>query len=356
MAACDSDHPAPVRGPFNTAEPMMPSDVQTETPFAGLTPEALLDAVETTGRRCSGQLLALNSYENRVYQVGLEEASPVVAKFYRPARWSDAAILEEHAFTAELAGHELPVVPPLGDAAGTTLFHHDGWRFALFPRRGGRLVDLDDPERRRLLGRLLGRLHACGATRSFAARAALTVEHHGRASVATLLDGGFVPDDLVDAYRSVADDVLDRVAAAFDRAGDFRTLRLHGDCHPGNLLWTEDGVHLVDLDDCLTGPAVQDLWMLLSGSREAMARQFGELLEGYRRFHDFDLRELHLVEALRSLRLLHHAAWIARRWNDPAFPRAFPWFGGQRYWQEQVLALREQIAALDEGPLELERP
>jgi Ser/Thr protein kinase RdoA (MazF antagonist) len=325
----------------------------TETPFAGLTPEVILDAVEATGRRASGQLLALNSYENRVYQVGLEDEAPLVAKFYRPGRWSDAAILEEHAFTAELAVHELPVVPPLVDPDGATLSTHAGWRFALFPRRGGRLVDLDDAERRRLLGRLLGRLHACGATRPFTARPALTLEHHGHASLATLLDGGFIPDDLVDAYRSVAGDLLARVADAYARAGDVRTLRIHGDCHAGNLLWTDDGVHLVDLDDCLTGPAIQDLWMLLSGDRLAMGAQLGEVLEGYRRFHDFDLRELHLVEALRSLRLMHHAAWIARRWNDPAFPLAFPWFGGQRYWQEQVLALREQIAALDEGPLEL---
>ncbi|MDX1595091.1 MAG: serine/threonine protein kinase [Gammaproteobacteria bacterium] len=328
----------------------------TETPFAGLTPETILDAVESKGRRCSGQLLALNSYENRVYQVGLEEDAPLVAKFYRPGRWSDAGIREEHAFTLELADHELPVVPPLADASGETLSFHDGWRFALFRRQGGRLVDLDDPERRRLLGRLLGRLHACGATRPFSARPTLTVDGYGHASLEFLLEGGFVPDDLVGAYRSVAGDVLGRVEAAFDRAGTYRVLRLHGDCHAGNLLWTDDGVHLVDLDDCLAGPAVQDLWMLLSGSREAMSVQLGELLEGYRRFHDFDPRELHLVEALRSLRLLHHAAWIARRWNDPAFPRAFPWFGDQRFWQEQVLALREQIAALDEGPLELPYP
>jgi Ser/Thr protein kinase RdoA (MazF antagonist) len=325
----------------------------TETPFAGLIPEVILDAVETTGRRASGQLLALNSYENRVYQVGLDDEAPLVVKFYRPGRWSDAAILEEHTFTAELATHELPVVPPLAGSGGTTLFAHAGWRFALFPRRGGRLVDLDDPERRRLLGRLLGRLHACGATRAFTARPALTLAHHGEASLATLLDGGFIPDDLVDAYRSVAGDVLARATAAFARAGDVRPIRIHGDCHAGNLLWTDDGVHVVDLDDCLSGPATQDLWMLLSGDRGTMSVQLGELIEGYRRFHDFDLRELHLIEALRSLRLLHHSAWIARRWNDPAFPLAFPWFGGQRYWQEQVLALREQISALDEGPLEL---
>ena len=332
----------------------MPEMDPSETPFSGLTPEAILDAIEATGRHCSGQLLALNSYENRVYQIGLDDAPPLVAKFYRPGRWSDTAILEEHAFTAELETHELPVVSPLREDDGSTLSFHAGWRIALFPRRGGRLIDFDDPERRRLLGRLLGRLHACGATRTFQARPELTVDHYGHASVATLLDGEFVPVDLIEAYRSVAGDVLDRVTAAFERAGDVRRLRIHGDCHAGNLLWTDDGVHLVDLDDCLTGPAVQDLWMLLNGTREAMAVQFGELLEGYRRFFDFDLRELHLIEALRSLRLLHHSAWIARRWNDPAFPHAFPWFGGQRYWQEQVLMLREQIAALDEGPLELE--
>ncbi|HEY5719336.1 MAG TPA: serine/threonine protein kinase [Gammaproteobacteria bacterium] len=322
-------------------------------PYAELTPDAVLDAVESSGVRCSGHLLALNSYENRVYQVGLEDAAPLVVKFYRPERWSDAAIREEHAFTAELAERDVPVVPPLGDATGETLRSHAGWRFALFPRRGGRLVDLDDEARRRQLGRLLGRLHAVGAARRFRHRETLDVATFGDASLQTLATGEFLPAELRDSYLSVAGHALERIRACFARAGTVRALRLHGDCHAGNLLWSDEAVHLVDLDDCRNGPAVQDLWMLLSGTRETMAQQLGEILEEYRRFHDFDSRELHLVEALRSLRLLHHAAWLARRWSDPAFPRAFPWFGSAHYWQEQVLGLREQLAAMDEGPLEL---
>jgi Ser/Thr protein kinase RdoA (MazF antagonist) len=320
-------------------------------PYAGLTPETVLDALESAGMRGDGRLLALNSYENRVYQVWLEDGGSVVAKFYRPGRWSDAQILEEHAFVQELAAREIPAVAPL-DLGGGTLKAHAGFRFAVFPRRGGRTPELEDEDTLRWLGRFIGRIHAVGATRKFAARPALDPDTFGREPRGWLLGHGFLPPDLVAAWRSAADQALEGVARCYERAGPLRSLRLHGDCHAGNVLWTDGGPHFVDFDDARGGPAMQDLWMLLSGDRASMMRQLGLVLAGYRQFHDFDLQELHLVEALRTLRLLHYSAWIARRWDDPAFPAAFPWFNTQRYWQDRILELREQIALMQEPALE----
>jgi Ser/Thr protein kinase RdoA (MazF antagonist) len=319
-------------------------------PYADLTPATVLDALDGAGLRGDGRLLALNSYENRVYQVWLEDGASVVAKFYRPGRWSDAQILEEHAFVQELAAREVPAVAPLG-LGGSTLRAHAGYRFAVFPRRGGRTPELEDPETLRWLGRYLGRIHAAGAARAFAARPALDARSFGREPRDWLLAHDFVPADLREAWTRAADQALQGVAHCYQRAGGVRTLRLHGDCHAGNVLWTDGGPHFVDFDDARTGPAVQDLWMLLSGERAAMEGQLARLLEGYRPFRDFDARELHLVEALRTLRLLHYSAWIARRWDDPAFPAAFPWFNTQRYWQDRILELREQIALMDEPAL-----
>lgn len=320
-------------------------------PYTDLMPATVLDALESAGVRGDGRLLALNSYENRVYQVWLEDGASVVAKFYRPARWSDAQILEEHAFLAELAAREIPAVAPL-ELGGSTLRAHAGYRFAVFPRRGGRTPELEDAETLRWLGRYIGRIHAVGGLRSFAVRPALDAGSFGREPRAWLLEHGFVPGDLREAWTSAADQALQGVAHCYERAGPLRPLRLHGDCHAGNVLWTADGPHFVDFDDARTGPAVQDLWMLLSGERAAMEGQLARLLEGYRQFRDFDPRELPLVEALRTLRLLHYSAWIARRWDDPAFPAAFPWFNTQRYWQDRILELREQIALMDEPALE----
>jgi Ser/Thr protein kinase RdoA (MazF antagonist) len=319
-------------------------------PYAELGPATVLDALESAGLRGDGRLLALNSYENRVYQVWLEDGGSVVAKFYRPGRWSDAQILEEHGFVQELAAREVPAVAPLA-LGGATLHAHAGFRFAVFPRRGGRTPELEDRETLAWLGRYLGRIHATGAARAFAARPALDVESFGREPRDWLLAHDFVPGDLRAAWQSAADLALAGVARCYALAGAPRTLRLHGDCHAGNVLWTEGGPHFVDFDDARTGPAVQDLWMLLSGERAAMEKQLGHVLEGYRQFREFDARELHLVEALRTLRLLHYSAWIARRWDDPAFPAAFPWFNTQRYWQDRILELREQIALMDEPAL-----
>ena len=319
-------------------------------PYAGLTPETVLDALEGAGLRGDGRLLALNSYENRVYQVWLEEGSSVVAKFYRPGRWSDAQILEEHAFVHELAEHEIPAVAPLV-LEGRTLAEHAGFRFAAFPRRGGRTPELDRRDTLEWIGRFIGRIHAVGATHPFAERPVLDAESFGREPRDWLLGHDFVPPDLLQAWKSAADLALQGVARCYGRAGAVRALRLHGDCHAGNVLWTDQGPHFVDFDDARTGPAVQDLWMLLSGERAEMTRQLGDVLAGYEQFREFDPRELHLVEALRTLRLIHYAAWIARRWDDPAFPAAFPWFNTQRYWQDRILELREQIALMDEEPL-----
>ncbi|MGR8920982.1 MAG: serine/threonine protein kinase [Gammaproteobacteria bacterium] len=315
--------------------------------FERLTPDFVLAAVESGGARSDGRLLALNSYENRVYQVGIEDAEPVVAKFYRPQRWSDAAIEEEHAFCLELAGHGLPVVAPLPDAAGRSLRHYQGFRVALYPRRGGRAPDLERRENLVTMGRVLARMHTVGGGRAFAHRETLDVDGFGHASVA-LVSAQFIPADLRAAYDSLAADLLERVEAAFARAGDVRRIRVHGDCHGGNVLWRDDAPHFVDFDDARMAPAVQDLWMLLSGQPEEQRTQLDAVLEGYQAFADFDYRELGLVEALRTLRMLHFAAWLARRWDDPAFPLAFPWFNTQAYWERHVLELREQLAALDE--------
>ncbi|HQS99856.1 MAG: stress response serine/threonine protein kinase YihE [Hydrogenophilales bacterium 16-64-46] len=336
--------------------------------YAALTPDVALDALDSTGLRADGRLLALNSFENRVYQMGVEDSTPagssppdarasggpgaaqVVVKFYRPARWTDDAILEEHAYTAELAAHEIPVVAPLA-LNGATLHTHAGFRFAVFPKQGGRAPEFDRPGTLEWMGRFLGRIHAVGAQAAFAHRPALDLDSFGTQSRDFLRAGGWLPPDLAPAWNSVIDHALEQVAHCYARAGDVRTLRLHGDCHPGNVLWTGDGPHFVDFDDARSGPAVQDLWMLLSGERDEQQAQLNEILTGYEDFAEFDPRELHLVEALRTLRLIHYAAWLARRWDDPAFPAAFPWFNTQQYWQARILELREQIALMDEPPL-----
>jgi Ser/Thr protein kinase RdoA (MazF antagonist) len=322
----------------------------TTHPFSALGPDCVLDALAAVGLYGDGRLLALNSYENRVYQAGIEDGKPVVVKFYRPQRWSDAAILEEHAFLAELHEREIPAVPPLA-IEGRTLHAFGGFRFAVFARHGGRAPELSDPQVLEWTGRFIGRIHAVGAVRPFAERPALDIDTFGIASRDYLLDNGFLPPELVDAYRSVADQALDGIRRCYERAGDLSLLRLHGDCHGGNVLWTDAGPHFVDFDDARMGPAVQDLWMMLSGERHEMVRQLSDILAGYEDFAEFDPRQLHLVEALRTLRLMHYAAWLARRWDDPAFPAAFPWFNTQRYWQDRILELREQVALMDEPPL-----
>ena len=324
-------------------------------PYADLTPDRVLDALESVGLRGDGRLQALGSYENRVYQIGIDDAPPVVAKFYRPGRWSDQAILEEHGFVSELAAREVPVVAPLA-LADCTLHTHGIFRFAVYPRCGGRAPELGNRETLEWMGRFLGRIHAVGTLAPFRHRPSVDLRTFGVEPRDWLLAHDFIPPDLLDAWRSISAQALDGARRCFDRAGTVRALRLHGDCHAGNVLWIEHGAtrgpHFVDFDDARMGPAVQDLWMLLSGERAEMTRQLGDVLAGYEDFFEFDPRELHLVEALRTLRLLHYSAWLGERWDDPAFPVAFPWFNSQRYWQDRILELREQVALMDEPPLE----
>ena len=318
--------------------------------FSTLPPDRVLDAVESVGFRSDGRLLALNSYENRVYQIGLEEGAPLIAKFYRPKRWTDAAILEDHSFVQELVDHEIPVVPAML-LNGKTLHTFEGFRFSVFPKHGGRAPELEGRSTLEWMGRFLGRIHAIGSLKPYQERPTLDIKSFGEQPRDYLLSHEFIPADLDTAYRSAVDLALDGVRHCFTRAGEVASLRLHGDCHVGNVLWTDQGPHFVDFDDSRMGPAVQDLWMLLSGDRADMVRQLTDVLAGYEDFCDFNERELHLIEALRTLRLIHYAAWLAHRWDDPAFKQAFPWFNTQRYWQDRILELREQIALMDEPPL-----
>jgi len=320
-------------------------------PYANLSPDTVLDALDNIGLRTDGRLLALNSYENRVFQVGQEDAAPVVVKFYRPERWTDAAILEEHAYTLDLASREIPVVPPLILADQASLHRHQGFRFAVYPRHGGRMPEFDSGETLEWMGRFIGRIHAVGVLQPYVHRPTLDIASFGEEPREFLLQGHWLPADLLPAWESVIDQALDAVHACFQRAGQVQHLRLHGDCHAGNVLWTDAGPHFVDFDDSRMGPAMQDLWMLLSGDRASMTRQLADVLAGYEDFCEFDPRELYLLEALRTLRLIHYSAWIARRWHDPAFPAAFPWFNTQHYWQDRILELREQIALMEEEPL-----
>jgi Ser/Thr protein kinase RdoA (MazF antagonist) len=318
--------------------------------YAGLTPDTMLDAVEQCGYLSDGRFLALNSYENRVYQVGIEGNTPVIAKFYRPRRWSSESIIEEHEFSLALAEQEIPVVAPLVNN-GTSLHTFNGYRFAIFPRQGGHWPELNTQEHREWMGRFIARIHMVGASKDFAHRPTLDIDSFGFKSYQFLLEEGFIPSHIETAYRTLAEDLLQQVTDIYNNAGSINTIRLHGDCHPGNILWTDQGPHFVDLDDCRTGPAIQDIWMLISGERHEMQTQLMDIMEGYQQFRDFDHRELLLIEPLRTLRIMHYAAWLARRWNDPAFPRAFPWFNTPRYWEEHVLSLREQASMLDEPAL-----
>ena len=321
-------------------------------PFAGLDPAAILNAAESVGLVPDGRILALNSYENRVFRLGLEDASPCVLKFYRPARWSDAAILEEHAFCAELRAADLSVVAPL-ELAGHTLHHHGRQRFAVFPLQGGHAPEPGARAVLQQIGRSLGRLHEVGARSRFRHRPTLSPQSHAIDSVDYLLDAQWLPPELEDNFVALCDQVVDAIEDGFEDCGGFESLRLHGDCHPGNILWREDAPHFVDLDDAMTGPAIQDLWMLATGEPQARAEQLRWLLEGYEVFRDFDRRQLHLLEPLRAMRLLHYHAWIARRWDDPAFPAAFPWFDSPRHWEQVIVQLQEQLLALREPVLDL---
>src|SRR5262245_3267857 len=327
----------------------MISDKEPIRPFTGLTPDVVLDAAAAFGFGAQGHLFALNSYENRVYQLGRGDDA-LVLKFYRPARWSDQQIEEEHGFAAQLAAGELAVAAPIA-VAGRTLLRFHEFRFAVFPWKRGRAPELDAPGAREVLGRALARVHQIGAAQPFRVRERLTIERLGWRARDQVLSSDLLPSNLTEQYARASEVLLDRVQEVCDATGRLQEVRIHGDCHLGNLLWDDHGPVFVDLDDCMGGPRIQDLWMLLSGSADEQQRQWGELLEGYRQFADFDFLELTWVEPLRALRMVHHAAWLAQRWSDPAFPRAFPWFGEARYWERHISDLLEQLAAVEDPPI-----
>ncbi|PJE80115.1 Stress response kinase A [invertebrate metagenome] len=332
----------------------MPDDLSHSTahPYKRLTPDSVMDALESQGFSCDARILALNSYENRVYQVGIEDSDPVIVKFYRPDRWDKKQIEEEHRFIAALKDAELPVVAPLCNREESTLSSYDGFLFTVFPRQGGHAPELDYGNNLLIMGRLLGRMHAIGATEPFQHRPGITLDRFGQQSVHFLLEHHIIPDNLITAYETLTQHILEKLFV-IEQQGLPEVIRVHGDCHSGNILWRNDNPHFVDFDDAAMAPAVQDIWMLLSGNRQQQNLQLSEIIEGYNEFYSFNPKELNYVEYFRTLRLIHYNAWLARRWSDPAFPKAFSWFNTERYWSEHILELREQLAALDEMPLQL---
>ena len=323
-------------------------------PYQLLTPDVVIDAIESTGRICDACILALNSYENRVYQVGLDADDPVIAKFYRPDRWSVEQIQEEHQFIQRLYEAEIPVVPPIvidRESDIPTLSHFNHFDFCIYPRQGGRAPELDNLDHLHQLGQYIGRIHAIGAGYPFKHRISLRVQAYGYDSVTFLLENDFIPDEVRPAYESIVNEVLAAIEQNSPESTEFDSISLHGDCHPGNVLWRDDRPHFVDFDDAISGPAIQDLWMLLSGDTANKQRQISEIIEGYELFREFNLRELKLIEPLRALRVLNYNAWLAKRWDDPAFPMSFPWFNTPRYWSEHILELKELLTSLQEKPL-----
>jgi Ser/Thr protein kinase RdoA (MazF antagonist) len=321
-----------------------------DVPYRGLLPEVVLQLAESAGLQPDGRLFALNSYENRVYRLGIDDAAPLVLKFYRANRWSDAQILEEHEFACELAAAELPVVAPI-KLGNSTLYKGQGFRMAAFPLRAGAAPELDASGSRTQLGRAMARIHAIGARRDFNVRPALGDEWLGARARRIVLTSAWLPAHCAARYEAISQQLYSAVLAEWEQHQEVRFIRLHGDCHLGNILWNESGPLFVDLDDCLAGPAIQDLWMFLSGNGDEQRRQWAELVEGYEQFADFDYQQLRLIEALRATRMMNHAAWITERWTDPAFPRAFPWFAEPAYWERHIADLAEQIELVGQPPL-----
>jgi Ser/Thr protein kinase RdoA (MazF antagonist) len=314
--------------------------------FSGLNPDLILDAIESLDIRVESGLLALNSYENRVYQFVAQDQQRYVAKFYRPQRWSLAQIQEEHDFSIELASHEIPVVAPLL-FSGKSLHQYQDYAFALFPSVGGRQFEVDNLEQVEWMGRFIGRIHGVAKSKAFVHRPILSVEEHLLIPQQTLHDSPMIPEHLHTAFYTILQQVVD---LTLERYVQHKHIRLHGDCHPGNILW-RDGPTFVDLDDCRSGPAIQDLWMMLSGDRQQQFIQMDTLVAAYEEFCEFDTKQLALIEPLRAMRMVHYMAWLAKRWQDPAFPQAFPWFADGKYWEQQILGLKEQLSALHEPPL-----
>ena len=321
-------------------------------PYEKLTPDLVIRAVESLGYETDARIFGLNSYENRVYQVGLSDERSLVVKFYRPGRWTLNQILEEHQFSKELAALEIPVIPPI-TLAEQSVFEFEGFQLAVFPLFIGRPLELDNFANLLVMGRFIGRIHSVGTEANFAKRFEINIDRFAKQSREFLLNNDFIPSDLTVAYETLSQDLIYKMESCFCNHGVIKKLRIHGDCHPGNILWKDNAPNFVDFDDTVNGPAVQDLWMMLSGSRDQKQAQLFELLKGYNEFFHFPVAELSLIESLRTLRMMNYSAWLARRWGDPAFPRNFPWFNSNRYWSEHILQLREQLSALDEPPLEV---
>ena len=318
--------------------------------YTQLQPDIILDAIESLGLYPRASLLALNSYENRVYQVAMEEGSPLVVKFYRPERWSDEQILEEHGFCFELQDFEIPVVVPM-QFNGTSLHNFMGYRFALFESRGGRNLEVENNEHLTLMGRLLARIHLVGESRLFKLRPNVNVDTYGWESLKTVLSSGYIPHGLELPYQTIAKQLCMACERIFNEVGELDLLRLHADCHPANVMWTDCNAHFVDFDDARNGPAIQDLWMMVTGEGEQLTKAFDALMDGYQDFRDFDRREVRLIEPFRALRMLHYTSWLCQRWVDPSFKHNFPWFITQQYWEEQILMLKEQLFLIDNPPL-----
>lgn len=318
-----------------------------EHDFSQLQPETIIDAIEQLDLNCDARIFPLNSYENRVYQIGIDDKDPVIGKFYRPNRWTDEQIIEEHQFTETLSQAEIPVVAPL-QFNDKTLMHFQNYRYALYPRRGGRTPELDNKEHLEWLGRFIGRIHAIGSVENFVHRPVIDIQSFAIEASQYLISNQFIPDYLNDAYHSLIDDIIKLLQQRFAEV-KYNAIRLHGDCHPGNILWTDAGPHFVDFDDSRMGPAIQDLWMLISGEMNEQSVQINHILDGYFEFHEFDPREIRLIEPLRTLRIIHYAAWLAKRWQDPTFPLNFPWFNTPNYWEQHILELREQFSLLQEN-------
>jgi Ser/Thr protein kinase RdoA (MazF antagonist) len=323
----------------------------SDHPFEQLTPDFIMDAIEAQGYLCDGRYLTLNSYENRVYQIGIEDSVPVIAKFYRPQRWTREQILEEHEFCFELAEQELPVVLPLRNQQDNSLLHYEGFDIALFERKGGRSPELDYKDNLTILGRLLARIHAIGSRAKYQLRPTIDIQSYAVESMQFILQN-FIPMELETAYRTLCDDLIPTMQQRIKEAGTVASIRVHGDCHAGNMLWRDDAPHFVDFDDSRMAPAIQDIWMLLSGDIDQQGQQMRKILDGYHEFNDFNFAELKLIEVFRTLRIMYYSAWLARRWNDPAFPHSFPWFNTSRYWEQHILELREQLAALQQPSIQ----
>ena len=322
----------------------------TKSVFSNLRPDDIITILIDLGFHCDGRILALNSYENRVYQIGIDDNKPIIVKFYRPERWSDLCIYEEHQFCLDLYERDIPVVPAI-NIKGNTLNKHGNHRLSIFPCHGGRAPELDDHELLNQIGRLVARIHLEGEQKAFIHRPCINIDTYGIRPMEYLLKNNYIPRQNYEAYKSVFKLLLYEIKTSFDRAGETQEIRLHGDFHPGNILINNQKLHIVDFDDCRHGPAIQDLWMFLSGDKKEQTPQLSALLEGYKSFRNFNPLELHLIEALRSLRIIHYSAWLAKRWSDPAFKKSFPWFNTPRYWDDHILSMREQISLMQEGPL-----